>query len=205
MTFNVTDHYFKIYRYVAPEHHPRSLCTHPGSIIFPEQLTRELPKKQDLVLGERRRSIYCDRFVEGEYLEPIVKIDYAFKRDESGLAYEKLRTISWMLESDNWSTEVQTDIIPLSEQQQLIEIKRRRYNIVTELRGLAKKFGLEDKALQIFEKYQLELGSYIDGGSTLLRDAIGNDSAPWLDIINPLTGNPPRQVFQQYFSIGVVA
>lgn len=194
---------YKIYRYVLPEHLPFSLSAHPGYIIFPQQLTKNLPRKQDLVLGERRRSVYCARYVDGEYIEPIVKIDYAFKRDDDGLAYQKLRTISWMLEGDKWSREVQTDVIPLSPSQQLIEIKRRRYNLVTELKGLAKLFGLENRTLEIFEKYQLEVNSYIDAGSSKLRDACAQDNADWLDEINAVTGNKPRDVFIMYFSIGL--
>ena len=196
---------YKIYRYVAPENQPATPSYHPGSIIFPDQLTQHLPKVQNIILGERRRSVYYDRFTDGEYTEPIVKIDYAFKRHKNGLAYSKIRTVSWMLESDRYSSDVQTDFIPINESQSLAEIKRRRYNITIELKGLAKKFGLEDRTLEIFEKYQLLVNSYIDAGSSRLRNAIGSDSANWLDERNSTTNNTPREVFQKYFSIGTTA
>lgn len=211
MTFNLLDHYFKIYRYINLEHLPISRAEHPGHIIFPEQLNRNLPRRADIIFGERRRSVYYASVEDGEYIEPIIKIDYAFRRDEIGLLYEKLRTISWMLESDKWSHEVQTDVIPvLSDAEKLLEIKRRRYNVVTELKGLAKRFStkefnLEGKTLEIFEKYQLLVNSYVDAGSALLRDAISSYDADWLDKVNPTTGNTPREVFYKYFSIGVLS
>lgn len=201
---------YKIYNYVNPENQPLSRSLHPGHIIFPEALNRNLPKKSEIILGERRRSVYCDRVENGEYIEPIIKIAYAFKRDEMGLVYEKVRTIAWMLESDKWSRDVQSDIIPIiSDAEKLTEIKRRRYNVVTELKGLAKQystpeFNLEGKTLEIFENYQLEVNSYIDAGSAKLRDAIASDNAGWLDIKNPATNNTPREVFYKYFSIGVL-
>lgn len=200
---------YKIYNYVNPENQPLSLSLHPGHIIFPDQLNKNLPKKSEIILGERRRSVYYDRVEDGKYIEPIIKIAYAFKRDESGLVYEKVRTIAWILESGKWSNELQTDIIPIiSDAEKLTEIKRRRYNVVTELKGLAKKystpeFNLEGKTLEIFENYQLFVNSYIDAGSAKLRDAIAEDNADWLDVTNPATNNTPREIFNQYFSIGL--
>lgn len=200
---------YKIYRYIAPENQPVSQSIHPGHIIFPDQLTRHLPKVQNIVLGERRRSVYYDRYSDGEYVEPIVKIDYAYKRQETGLVYLKIRTISWMLENDRWSREVQSDRIPvINEAQKLLEIKRRRSNVISELKGLAKKysteqFNLEGKTLEIFEEFQLYVNSYVDAGSSKLKNAIATYDADWLDVANPETGNKPRDIFLTYFSIGL--
>lgn len=209
MTFDLSNYCYKIYRYVGLSMGSHCPSTHPGHIIFPDQLNTNLPKKSDIIYGERRRSVYYDRVEDKQYIEPIIKIDYAFKRDEMGLVYKKLRTISWMLESDKWSTEVQTDVIPvISEASKLLEIKRRRYNVVTELKGLAKKysteqFNLEGKTLEIFEEFQLYVNSYIDAGSAKLRNAIAQYDADWLDAVNPETGNKPRDIFLKYFSIGL--
>lgn len=200
---------FKLYRYINPEHHPISTEAHPGHIIFPQQLNTNLPKKVDLRRGERRRSTYYDRVVDNRYIEPIVKIDYAFHRDEFGLVHQKLQTISWMLENEKWSSSVQTDRIPVvSEAEKLLEIKRRRLNIVTELKSLGKKystpeFDLSGKTLEIFEEFQLLINSYVDAGSTKLRNAFLTNKAEWLDEVNPVTGNKPRDIFVAYFSIGV--
>ena len=201
--------FYKIYRYLEPWELRSNLSQHPGYIIFPDSLNRNLPKKPTIHLGERRKSVYYDRFENGEYIDPIIKVEYSFKREDQGLVYEKLRTICWQLENDKWSSDVQTDVIPVvSEGEKLREIKRRRANIIDELKGLAKKFTtsdipLEAKILEIFEENQLLINSYIDAGSAKFRDAIGSSKEDWLDTIIPATGNKSRDVLVQYLSIGL--
>ena len=165
------ENYYKIYRYREPWQLPTNLDLHPGSIIFPEQLNKNLPKEPNIYLGERRQTIYYDRYEDGQYQDPIIKIAYAFKRDDTGLVFEKIKTIVWCLESGKWSSQTQQDSIPVvSESVKLQEIKRRRSNIIDELKGLAKKFStaeipLEAKILEVFEENQLLINSYIDAGS----------------------------------------
>ena len=203
------DNYFKIYRYREPFELPQSLDIHPGSIIFPEQLNKNLPKEPTIYLGERRQTIYYDRYEDEQYKDPIIKIAYAFKRDDAGLVYEKIRTIVWCLESGKWSSQTQQDSIPVvSEALKLQEIKRRRSNIIDELKGLAKKFStaeipLEAKILAVFEENQLLINSYIDAGSAKFRNAIASSSESWLDAVVPATGNKSRDIIVSYLSIGL--
>lgn len=204
---------FKIYRYREPWQLPQSLDVHPGSIIFDEgkDLTKRLPKYSTIYLGERRKSVYYDRYDKDtqQYAEPIVQVVYGFKRDEKGLVTEKVRNIQWYLESGNLSPDGQLDIIPITEDAtKLKEIERRRSNLINELKGLAKKFStdelnLEIKIPEIFEKYQLEKGMYVDAGSARFRDAIASDNTDWLDETIVATGNTSRQVLTQYLSIGL--
>lgn len=200
---------YKIYRYV---NEVKDLYLSPSGIIFPTQLNKELPKYQDIIQGERRRTIFYDRYDREtkSYLEPIIKLDYAYKRDKQGLVTEKIRTISWMLENGKWSKKTQTDVIPyVKEEDRLNEIERRRANIIRELKGLAKKFStpklnLEERIPEIFEKYQLEKGMYVDAGSSRFRDAIAKDKEKWLDKTIKVTGNSSREVLYSYLSIGVI-
>ena len=200
---------YKIYRYREPWQLPSSLDVHPGDIIFPEQLNKNLPKQPIIYLGERRKSIYYDRYENKEYFDPIIKIAYAFKRDEQGLVYEKIKTIAWCLENNKWSTQIQQDSIPvISEAEKLQEIKRRRENIINELKGLAKNFStaelpLEAKILQVFEENQILINSYIDAGSPKFRNALAESTESWLDVVIPATGNKSRDVLVQYLSIGL--
>lgn len=200
---------YKIYRYLEPWQLPSSLDVHPGHIIFPDQLNKNLPKEPTIYLGERRKSTYYDRFENGEYVDPIIKIAYAFKRDDKGFVYEKVKTIVWCLKDDNWSSQTQIDFIPVvSESEKIIEIKRRRTNIINELKGLAKKFDtvelpLESRILTVMEENQLLVNSYIDAGSAKFRDAIAQSNADWLDEVVVATGNKPRDIFLTYLSIGL--
>lgn len=203
-----TRHY-KIYRYRQPWQLPPSLDIHPGDIIFPEQLNRDLPKQTIIELGERRQSIYYDRYRDGEYLDPIIKVDYVFNRDERGFVFEKVRTISWCLEDGTWSQQTQKDFIPVvSQAEQITELKRRRENIINELKGLAKKYSttqlpLEAKILEVFEANQVLINSYIDAGSPKFRDAISISTEPWLDEVVVATGNTSRDILLSYLSIGL--
>lgn len=206
---SISDFYYKIYRYVAPENLPASLTLSPKNIIFPQQLDRNLPKKPPkIVYGERVQSVYCDRYEGGEFHEPIIKVDYQFFRDESGFVQQKQRTISWMLESGEWSSNTKADLIPIAgELAQLAEIKRRRSNIVDELKSLAKKYSTEqipltDKIREVFEANQVLINSYIDAGSPQFRDAIASSKESWLDVVVPATGNSSREVLLDYLLIG---
>ena len=197
---------YKIYRYIEPQNHPLSLDVHPGSIIFPDQLNRHLPKKAFIALGERVKTIYFDRLShDGVFEEPVIKIEYKFNRDDSGLLIDKQRTISWRTEDDTWSEETQTDVIPVtSNAEKLTEIKRRRANIVTEVSGLSKDIGLSSALGDLYSRYTLEIEQYTQSGLPSLKDAIANNTdLTWLD--QP-TSNPNisvRQFLMNYFSIGV--
>ena len=198
---------YKIYRYIEPWQLPQSLDIHPGHIIFPESLNKNLPKKQFIALGERVKTIFFARFEENVFVEPIVKIDYRFNRDESGLLNNKVRTIQWRLSDDTWSERKQTDVIPVtSNENKLREIKRRRRNIVSEVAGLSKDIGLESALTDLYSRYAIEINQYLESGLPSLRDAIAsNTDLSWLD---RETSNPNvtvRQFLVKYFSIGVHA
>ena len=192
---------YKIYRYVNK---PVDSYAHPGSIIFPENLNKHLPKKQFIALGERRKTIYFDRVEEGIYQEPIIKVDYKFNRDELGYLFSKEREISWRLEDDTWSDEVQLDLIPVaSSQERLDEIKRRRSNIILEAAGLSKDIGLETAMSELYDKYLTEIELYKNSGSPSFARALEEDrELSWLD--EPTPANPKetvREFLMRYFLI----
>ena len=196
---------YKIYRYLEPWQVNSDLSVYPSSIIFPDSLNRHLPKKTFVALGERVKTIYFDRFVDNKFIEPIIKIDYSFNRDQRGLLIDKQRIISWRLEDDTWSDQTQTDIIPVtSNAEKLTEIKRRRGNIVTEVAGLSKDIGLNEALTDLYDRYAIEINQYGESGLPNLRDAIANNTdLTWLD---RSTSNPNvnvRQFLISYFSIGV--
>lgn len=196
---------YKIYRYIPLEQIPYSLSVHPGSIIFPDGLNRNLPKKTFIALGERVKTIYFDRYIDDRFTEPIIKIDYTFNRDDRGLLIDKQRIISWRLEDETWSHWTQTDVIPVtSNAEKLAEIKRRRTNIVSEVAGLSKDIGLLSAIGDLYSRYALQINKYIESGLPDLRNAIGsNTDLSWLD---NQTSNPNvtvRQFLMNYFSIGI--
>lgn len=198
---------YKIYRYIEPWQLPGNLSVHPGHIVFPDSLTKHLPKKIFIALGERVKTIYFDRLEDQKFIEPIIKIEYKFNRDERGLLIDKQRTISWRLENEIWSGETKTDTIPVtSNAEKLTEIKRRRANVVTEVSGLSKDIGLSSALGDLYSRYVIEIEQYTQSGLPNLRDAIANNTdLSWLD--QP-TSNPNvsvRQFLINYFSIGVYA
>ena len=195
---------YKLYRYVAGEKDP---YLHPGSIIFPENLTKHLPKKQFIALGERIKTIYFDRFEVDTFIEPIIKVDYKFNRDSEGYMLSKERTISWRTEDNRWSDRIQYDVIPItSNQQKLAEIERRRNNIIDEVAGLSRDIGLKSALADLYYRYVTEINLYIKSGSSSLAIAIKNNvDLEWLE--NPTPSNPNKTVRQflvEYFSIGTI-
>lgn len=196
---------YKIYRYVEPWQLPPSLDIHPGHIVFPETLSRNLPKKQFIALGERVKTIFFDRFEDNVFVEPIIKIDYRFNRDEYGLLKNKEQTISWRLEDETWSEQRQHDVIPVtSNEKKLQEIKRRRKNIVDEVAGLSKDIGLKSALTDLYARYFKEINLYVDSGLPDFAEALSqNEDLDWLD--NPTTNSKVtvRQFLIRYFSIGL--
>ena len=103
---------FLIYNYINPEHHPESIAQFPGHIIFPQQLNRiGIPKETTIFLGERIKSVYYDRIdEEGNYQDPFIKVDYVFGRNEKGLVLSKGTTISYMLDTGEWSDQTKSGV-----------------------------------------------------------------------------------------------
>ena len=197
---------FKIYRYTDGFEDP---FAKPNSIIFPDSLSKHLPKKPTYSLGEKVGSTYYDRYEASNYVEPIVNIDYVYNRDSSGLLVTKDRTISWYLENGELSLQTQQDSIPYTElSTQLKEIAQRRDNVINELKTLATLYStpqlnLAEKIPEILRTYQIEKSAYVDGGSPSFGIAIESDTSPWLDEVILATGNTSRQIFASYLNIGL--
>ena len=196
---------FKIYRYVDPDFLPLCLRVHPGWLIFPEGLNKNLPKKHFIALGERVKTIFFDRYEDGRFIDPIIKIDYKFNRDEFGYLVEREKTVSWQLENNSWATRTQLDIIPVSSNQEKIsELKKRRQNIVDEVAGLSKKIGLGTALTDLYKRYFKEIELYTQSGLDDFAIALNkNTDLPWLE--RP-TSNPNisvRDFLINYFSIGL--
>ena len=196
---------YKIYRYLEPWQLPPSLDIHPGHIVFPDSLNRNLPKKQFIALGERRKTIFFDRFEDDKFIDPVIKVDYRFNRDEAGLLKSKERSISWQLEDNTWSKKAQEDIIPvISNEKKLQEIKRRRRNIVDEVAGLSVDIGLESALTDLYARYYREISLYVDSGLLDFKEALNNNTdLYWLDRPTPSNSKiTVRQFLTNYFSVG---
>lgn len=195
MTAQPTD--FKIYRYINPEFaaHPDDF---PGHIIFPDSLNKSLPKQNTILDGERINSTWYDSWDNTNgFQDEIVKIDYVFFRDTDGFLEHKVKTVSWQLENDTWSPITQTDTIPVtSNTDRLEEIRKRRANVVVEVKGLAQDIGLAQGIKDIYNTYMNEVSLYIEAGEPDLKDAILADTThTWLDNLTPYPPIIPIRTF----------
>lgn len=202
---NPTD--YKIYDLMAPEHGTNRL-EHPGSIVYPQQLSSTVYSKHFRVDGERVKTIYYCHFdeVNKTYSDAIIKEDYVYFRDEVGELIKIEVKISWMLKSGAWSPETKMFTKPFTDSdKKLDEIRMRRSNIVSEVSGAAKDINLTSAIAQLYDKYFLEIAQYKEAGSKKLFTAITTDDEfVWLDYP---TSNPAytiRMWLQSKFSIAVV-
>lgn len=197
---------YRIYSLVQPIELDRyqDLLAPPYTVNWQTDLTQSLHKQTFVVKGERRSSVYYKYFQEDTqtYDHKILRVDYTFVRDENGLVQKRIKVISWVRQDGSWGDATKTEISHVSDpREKLREIKIRRSNIIDELKGLGKLFGLGDKITPFFEKYSIEADQFVEGGSRLLRDAIAQSDEAWLDEVIPATGNTPREVFYDYFSV----
>lgn len=198
--------YYKIYRYVEPElavdrEHP------PVSIIFPDSLTRALPKSATILDGEKINQTWYDSWDDTNgFQDPIVKVDYVYNRDVDGYLESVTKTVSWGLEDDTYSPLTQVDIIPATNNtEKQAEIRQRRANVVSEVKGLAIDIGLAQGIKDIYGTYALEVGKYVESGLPDLKDAITADTTyTWLDnntVSPPII--PIRTFLVAKFSVGL--
>lgn len=156
-----------------------------------------LTPKPVIRYGHKVSTIYYKNI---DFTEPIFKCDRVANY-EDGQPVSLTRTPAFRKSNDSWggsSTYTVAIYDPLAFWQ------KRRSRIISELKKLAADTGLSAQILPVFEEYQTLVDSYRDAGSTKFRDAIASSSELWLDIVNPDTGNKPRDVLDQYLSIGVV-
>ena len=147
--------------------------------------------------GHKVSTIYYKNI---DYTEPIFKCDRVANY-ENGQPVSLTRTPAFRKSNGSWGGSFTYTVAiydPLAFWQ------KRRSRIIAELKKLAADTGLSAQILPVFEEYQTLVNSYRDAGSTKFRDAIANSSATWLDEVNPATGNKPRDVLDQYLSIGIV-
>lgn len=195
---------YKIYAFVPLEDMPTSLSTPPFAVDFKTGLVTNLLKETVIFRGERINSSYYAKYNQAlqELENLILKVDYTFDRDEEGLLVRKTKLISWMLEDGTWGDSTKKEVsYMIDEREKLREIKIRRSNLVDELKGLGRQVGLSEKLIPFFEEYQVLINQYVDSGSHNLRDAIAASQEAWLDEIIVQTGNKPRDVLIDYFSI----
>lgn len=175
---------------------------HPGDIIFPQQLKQYLPKKSFMSFGERVKSLY---FTNKAYNKAVIRVEYVFHRDEAKLKLLKIvQTIAWKLSDGTWSPAVKVMEIPVTDpNEQSRELKRRRGNIIDQLKGLAVSMDIGDYVLQLFERFLLEESLYVQAGSQALYKAIRDDEdLDWLNANLP-NGFPARATLLSYLSIGL--
>lgn len=194
----------KIYRYIADS--PSQDCFEPPfDVIFPQQLTKKLPKQNTLMYGELVKTVYFDDYANGEFMEPIVEIIYEYSRDELGFLLSKTQTINWYTESGTIHHLSKINTSPVSSKlSQQSEIRERRKNIVLEAETKALELGISFAIQAIYDKYDREVSKYLSAGSTSLAQAINNDSEfAWLDQPTPEDPNLTiRQFLVSFFNIG---
>ena len=194
---------YKIHRYTSEV---EDIYSHPATIIFPDNLNKHLPKKDFIALGEKVKIIYFDRLENNVFVEPIIKIEYEFIRDDIGYLKHIVRKISWALENNLWSKKTQVDLIPVaSNQEKLLEIEKRRQNIISEVAGLSRDIELKTALSDLYSKYNTEINLYLKSGSTALAVAVENNTdLLWLNDPTPSNKNKTvREFLIEYFTIGV--
>ena len=198
---------FKLYDFVEPE-----LATDryqaPTHVIIPQNLSVDLYPNKTMHLGERISTTWYAKFEDDHFEEPVVRMDYRFDRDESGLLTGRLMTINYMLKDGTWSKETKSRYKHvINTDDRLREIKGRRSNIVNDLKGRAKDFGISGVIGQLFDEYLALIALYIESGSPKLRDAIANNSQEqfsWLDTeLDKSLGGSIRNLLISMFNIGV--
>lgn len=179
----------------------------PGSIVFPEQLSVNLHKVNKKSYGALVSAHYYKSYdpLLMEAKEPIVKIEYTYNRSPKYLLESKVRTISWMLSDDTWSSQTQVDTLYCTtESEKLIEIKALRSSVVDEAEALAKELKLWPYVKPLFERYIKEINLYKEAGSRLFSDMIRDDveNSAWLDLPTRDGKMTIRAFLMNFFLIG---
>ena len=198
---------FKLYNYVEPE-----LATDryhiPTHIIIPENLSTDLYPNKTMELGERIATTWYSSYENGEFSDPIVKMEYQFDRDSEGLLTGRKITLNYMLKDGTWSEETKSRYkYVINTDDKLREIKQRRNNIVNDCKARAADFGISGAIGQLFDTFLAEIALYQESGSPKFRDALKVESREefsWLDTeLDASLGGSIRNLLVFMFSIGV--
>ena len=194
-----------VWNYVDPEYHPPNgnLSALPKYVDFK---FLDIIKQENVQFGLIKSHIYHESydFDTEQYLNPLVYIswDTFFNEDEKPpLPFKRIRYVSFLLSDESWS-EPTAKIEPVRNPK--VFLQKMRGRVIEELIDIADSSGLGDKIRTLYEAHSQEIYIYKEGGSPQFRDAIAATDEAWLDILNPETGNKPRDVLVQYLSIGVV-
>lgn len=198
---------YKIYGYVAPEN-ALDHSQFPGSIVIPQQL--DLPLYSDggvVEMGERISETWYSTYDEenSKLSDPVAKFLYKFDRDAKGFVIKVKTTVKYTYTNGEWSEQTKSwDKPVLSTDAKMREIKRRRENVVIDLKKRATDFKLSGAIGSLFKRYLAEIALYIESGDISLREAIKNNSEEgfeWLDRELP-QGVTIRKFLVFNFSIG---
>ena len=200
---------FKLYDFVEPEM-ATDRFKPPHPILIPQQLSADLFPHKEFVWGERVSTTWYATFdMETQsFKDPVVKMSYRFDRDEEGLLVGRKITISWTYRDGTWSEETKSRYTHIIDSEyKLGEIKKRRQNVISELKGSARDTGLGSAITMLFDDYLIEVQKYVEAGSTDMRDAImakeAVDAYAWLNAPTRVEGITVRQHLAYAFGIGI--
>ncbi len=161
-----------------------------------------LPKEETEQFGLKIATTWYAEYDEAKgYQTPLAKVDRKITfQIGTGLPNSILKSLSFKYTDGTWS-DPETWREPIRKPKKFLKTMRDR--AIDELEDLASQFGLRVKILELYEQYQAEIALFINAGSPKFRDAIAASSESWLDEINPITGNTPREVITSYASIGL--
>lgn len=194
---------FLLYQYVDldPEVAPLSQGVNPRHLLNLNQLGLE--KHKEYRYGLKISTIWYAQYDEqkNRYDTPLARVIRQTMFDDNGIPTKITKSLSLKYQSSGWSDPyVWTERV--DKPKKFLKVMRSR--AVDELEDLAAKFGLAAKILELYDKHQSEILLYQNSGSTAFRDAVAADTSKWLDEVNQITGNKPRDIIVQYASIGVM-
>jgi len=170
--------YYLIYDYVSDE--VRNIFSTPDNIIFPESLSKPTYCNKTYTKGLKTSSVYYGTFntIDQLYADPLIKVEYTYDIEPSTRhLLGTTRKISWMMSDGEWGAESKDAYIPmLSRFERLTEVKARRSSVINELKSLAYAMGIEERILELFEKYDNEIEKYIELGDTELYEKVSKPS-----------------------------
>lgn len=202
------DNHYLLYDYVAPEDATNpTQC--PKSIIYPQQLLRQVYAKHYRVIGERVKTLYFGNFGtanDPQFDTPVIKENYTYYRDENNYLIDYITNdIAWMTKGGTWGPETKQVIKIFNDnEKKLGEVRLRRRNIVLELQGQSVDLGLGSAIEDLFNTYWKEINLYQESGSRAMYEAIeSNTNLEWLNYPTFVPTISVRQHLLKYFIVGV--
>ena len=190
----------KLYRYL-PSYLRDNLRTPPVDLDYRSATNSRLHPKRTILFGELIRVSYFGE-AEKEFSDLILSEDFRYHRDAQNYAEKRDLWITYFKEN-NFMHPVQKHFEKFYDEPKarIVEAKRRRENVVDQMRGAMMGSELEAPLQALLDRYVAEVQAYLEASTTALAAAVAQDDsseASWLDYPIP---QDPRFTFRQYIPV----